>query len=162
MKARIIVLLTLLVAALLQSCTENENPQQSEKVEFQFTLSALSPDGGRIGASELPANAELILTLVNNSGAPVLTNHRIEILNFGGGYITGPIELKPGLYSITDFMIANGSEILYATPKKDSPLAPAVTKPLPHKFNVTRDQLTHIEMEVLDTKGYKPEGFGYM
>lgn len=162
MKARVILMLALFVSALLQSCTEDQNPQQSEKVEFQLSLSAITADGGRTGVSELPDGAELVLTLVNNSGAPVLTNHRIAILSFGGSYITGPIELKPGLYSITDFMIAQGSDILYATPKKSSSLAPAVIRPLPYKFNVVRDKLTHIEMEVVDTKGYKPEDFGYV
>lgn len=162
MKARLMLLPFLFLAALLQSCTENDNPQQSEKVEFQFSLSTVTAEGGRSAALELPPNAELVLSLVNNSGAPVLTNHRIAILSLGGGYITGPIELKPGQYSIVDFMIADGAEILYATPKKDSPLAPAVVRPLPYKFHVTRDVLTNVAMEVLDTKGYKPEDFGYV
>ena len=162
MKAPLILLLFLFVAALLQSCTEDGNPQQSERVEFQFSLSTATADGGRTGALELPPNAELVVTLVDHSGAPVLTNHRIEILSLGGGYITSPIELKPGHYSITDFMIADGSEILYATPKKDSPLAPAVIRPLPYKFHVSRDKLTNVAMEVLDTKAYTPEDFGYV
>jgi hypothetical protein len=161
MKALVLMPL-LFLAVMLQSCTEDENPQQSEKVEFQFTFSATTSDGGRTNAGELPDGADLILTLVDKTGAPVLTNHRVEILSFGGNYVTGPIELKPVQYSIMDFMIADGSDILYATPRKDSPLAPAVIRPLPFKFNVTRDKLTNVAMEVVDTKGYKPEDFGYV
>lgn len=155
-------MLAFFAGILLQSCTDDGNPQQSEKVEFQLSLSAITADGGRISASDLPDGAELVLTLVDKNGAPVLTNHRVAILNFSGSYITGPIELKPGTYSIMDFMIANGSDILYATPKKNSTLASAVVRPLPYKFNVVRDKLTHVPMEVVDTKGYKPEDFGYV
>ncbi len=123
MKVNVSLLLTAVLAVFLQSCTENEPHQEKpEQVQFSFSLDENDPSNGRSGADEFPAGAELILTITDNSGKPVLTNHRIGIMNFGGGYITEPLEFDLGRYNVTDFLIASGSEILYPVPKKNTPL----------------------------------------
>lgn len=162
MKVNVSLLLTAVLAVFLQSCTENEPHQEKpEQVQFSFSLDENDPSNGRSGADEFPAGAELILTITDNSGKPVLTNHRIGIMNFGGGYITEPLEFDLGRYNVTDFLIASGSEILYAVPKKNTPLAPLVVRPLPYSFNVLKGKLTNVAMEVVSTKGYAPKDFGY-
>lgn len=72
-----------------------------------------------------------------------------------------PLEFDLGRYNVTDFLIASGSEILYAVPKKNTPLAPLVVRPLPYSFNVLKGKLTNVAMEVVSTKGYAPKDFGY-
>lgn len=163
MKAKVALIFVALFAALLQSCTEDEPRQQkAEPVQFTFSLATTENNGGRTAADELPPDAELVLTLTDNSGTPVLTNHRIAIMSLGEGYITAPLEFDPGRYTISDFMIASGPDILYAVPKKNTALAPVVVRPLPHSFNVQKSKITNVAMEVVSTKGYMPEDFGYV
>ena len=163
MKAKVALIFIALFAVFLQSCTQDEAHQQkAEPVQFTFSLAATESNGGRIGADELPEDAELVLTLTDNSGIPVLTDHRIAIMSLGGSYITAPLEFDPGRYTISDFLIASGKEILYAVPKKNSSLAPAVVRPLPFSFSVQESKITNVAMEVISAKGYLPEDFGYV
>ena len=163
MKAKVALIFTAMLAVLLQSCTEDEPRQQkAEPVQFTFSLAATENNGGRIAADELPPDAELVITLTDNSGTPVMTNQRIAIMSLGGSYITAPLEFDPGRYTISDFMIASGPDILFAVPKKNTALAPVVVRPLPFSFNVQKGKITSVEMEVVSTKGYMPEDFGYV
>lgn len=46
------------------------------------------------------------------------------MLNIGGAIISKLIELIPGSYKLTDFMLVDASdEVLFATPRKGSPMA---------------------------------------
>ncbi len=163
MKTKIGLIITAMFAVFLQSCTENEPQQEkSEPVQFTFSMSAPESSGGRVAADDLPADAELVLTLKDNDGNVVFTDRHIAIMSLGGGYITEPLDIAPGRYSVEDFLIASGSEIIYAVPKKSTPLAPLVVRPLPYSFNVQKAKLTSVAMEVVSTKGFVPEDFGYV
>ncbi len=75
----------------------------------------------------------LLLSLSNGSGDTVFTSRRIALLHFGPRLMTEPIQLATGEYTIVDFLLIDDNDsVLYATPKAESPLAPAVSHPLPY------------------------------
>lgn len=160
---KILSLVTILsvVSIFFSSCSEEEPPVSGkEQISFSLSLPASTNDGGR-ATEDIPDGARVLISIANQDG-PVLTNHEVKIYKLGDGFITDPLELEIGRYSVTDFMIANDDdEILYATPKRGSPLGDAVSNPLPFSFVVGKDKITTYPMEVLDARQSTPEAFGY-
>jgi hypothetical protein len=96
-----------------------------------------------------------------SSGTPLFTHKRISLLKLGSGYITEPVSLRLGSYTIQDFLITLDSKILFATPKSGSPLSAHVTRPLPSTFIVKANKVSEIEMQVISTDAKNPQAFGY-
>jgi hypothetical protein len=147
----------------MYACTEEAGVEniQSQKVSFSFTVASPNQQDGRASSDELPAGASILISLVDEVGNPVLTHHTINLLHLGDSYITEPLELAPGRYSITDFMLVNAGEVLFATPQRNAPLAKLVAHSLPFSFVIGHDKVNDVEMEVVDAKNNKPEDFGY-
>ena len=148
------------VCVLLYGCSEESENLKKEKVQFGFNVASLSSSSGR-ALTEIPSGSILKISLTTPSGSPVLTNYAIELLSFGDDVISEPIQLAIGQYRITDFMIVNGSTVLYATPKNGSPLAGAVSHSLPYGFVVSKDQVKNVAMDVIDATQHTPQAFGY-
>lgn len=149
----------LFLAFILQNCVKEEDAVP-QKIQFAVDLKLTDASGARISA--LPDGTMLRVSIQTGSGDLVLTDHSMEILSFGGGYMTEPIELNPGRYKIVDFFLVHGSQVLYATPRKGSPLAGAVVHPLDYGFNVGNNKVSNIAMEVVDANQKTPEDFGYL
>jgi hypothetical protein len=148
------------MGATLQLCTDEVETLSPEKVQFTFVVSDAANNGGRIQAAEPPAS--LLLSVSNSAGVPVFTLKEIKLLRVGDSFMTEPLELKQGYYKITDFLLLGESEdVLYATPKVGSPLAKAVVRPLPFGFNVMKNVVANVAMEVIDVTLRLPEEFGY-
>lgn len=161
MKKKAYVLIALLTA-MLYSCSEKED-LQTEKISFSIQVASSGIDGGRTAALNLPVGASLLISLTDDQGNAVLTRHRINLLQLGNSYITDPLVLAPGRYALTDFMVVNdSSEILFATPLKNSKLSKVVSHPLPYKFVVSRNNVANVEMEVVDATLNQPQDFGYV
>lgn len=143
----------------MSSC--DDGSPQLEKSKVQFSLSPGTASGGRMKASDLPENARLMISIKGRSGAAVLTNHEIQVLKGGEGYLADPLELLPGNYVITDFMIVDDTDVLNATPKSESFFSEFVTQSLPHHFSVTENSVAKVNMQVIDVRNEKPEAFGY-
>lgn len=152
--------LSLFTVFLLQCTSEEVVDQGNQKVQFAVSLPSGTDSGGRVNQS-LPDGASVRISITNNAG-PVVTNEQIDLLKVGNGYITEPLALGAGTYSITDFMIVKDAEVLYATPKQGSPLATAVAKPLPFSFIVTADEVSNIGIQVISVNAKAPEDFGYV
>lgn len=162
MKQRYLVIHFVLLACVLQNCTEEEK-FSPEKVQFSFNLQTPEISGGRTNSFDLPEGTSLRLSLERSNGETVFTNQSIELLKMNDHYMTEPIDLAPGRYVIVDFMLIDeSSEILYATPKRGSPLANTVAHALPYAFGVSKNKLTHVEMQVVDASQKSPEDFGYV
>jgi len=143
----------------LQFCRNERSPVALQKVQFTFSVHSTTPSGGRTETAEPVA---LLLSLENSIGDPVFTSKRIALLHIGSNLMTDPIELPPGTYTITDFLLVDDdNNVLYATPKAGSPLATAVTHPLPYSFVVSNSEVANVDMEVVDVSQRIPEDFGY-
>src|SRR5688572_22821704 len=143
----------------IQSC--DDPGAQLEKSKVQFTLSPGTTSDGRVKDSDLPEDVHLRISIESSSGAPVFSDHEIQVLKAGNGYITDPLELMPGTYSIKDFMIVKDSEVLNAAPKSESPFSSLVLYSLPYNFSVTENSVADVSMQVIDVRDQKPEAFGY-
>jgi hypothetical protein len=156
------LLITVWLFALLlffQSCTEQN--VQLEKQKVQFTLTPVPASGGRAGEIALPENSHAIISVAGSNGVSILSDHEISVQKNGDAYVTDPVELIPGDYVITDFMIVNDSEDLYVTPKKGAELAATITDALPYNFSVAEINASTINMRVMDVRNQDLQKFGY-
>jgi hypothetical protein len=161
MKKMLTLSTALAVLLLLFACSEEEPAVQKEQVQFIVRTPASDNAGGR-SASDLPHDVKLLISLSNAQG-PVLTLHEVSVLKLGGAFITEPLELTAGSYSVTDFFVVDADgEILFATPRHASPLAEAVVRALPFSFTVGKGKVSNIDMEVIDATKNTPEAFGYV
>jgi hypothetical protein len=154
------VWLFVLLMVCLQSCDDHGTQPEKQKVQFTFSTGTTS-DNGRAKDTDLPENTRLKISIETSSGTPVFSNHEIEVLKAGGSYMTDAVELMPGTYVITDFMITNDGELLYATPKAGSPLSAFVTHAVPYNFTVTENTVASVNMQVIDGQEHTPEELGY-
>jgi hypothetical protein len=156
-----LIFFALILIMFLPGCNREED-LALEKVQFAFNAISSGISGGRV-ASGFPEGTTILLSLEKSSGESEFTKRAIPVRQFGESSITEPLELPPGTYRITDFMLAdkNGT-IQYATPKRGSPLANVVVHPLPYSFTISKNKVSTIDMEVVDTDQHTPEDFGYV
>jgi len=152
--------LLLLWCTTLQQCSEDGQSADPENVPVTFSLTTSDIADGRTEAQPFPS--ALLISLVNNAGQPVLTNKKVTLLPIGDGFLTEPLSLPPGHYKISDFFLVLDTDVIvYAVPKRGSPLEKAVIHPLPYSFSVFKNKLTNIDMEVVHISRGLPEDFGY-
>src|SRR5690606_33687338 len=120
-----------------------------------------SASQGRVQGIALPEDARLSITIKNRSGTDVFTNHEMQVLKTGDGYTTEPLELVPGSYVISDLVIVDDTEVVNATPKKESTFSAFVTHSLPYDFSVVEGSVANVSLEVIATRNERPEAFGY-
>jgi hypothetical protein len=158
------LLMAMLLALLClhQSCSDdNDSPRVQKKVQFALGLRASSNATGRVQA-DIPAGAAVLISITKPDGTPVHGQKRLNILHLGNGYVTEPLLLEPGDYTITDFWVVRDSaEVLFLTPQAGSPLAALVSKPVPFDFSITTDAIADVAIEVVDAHGHVAEDFGY-
>lgn len=142
----------------IQSC--DDGSPQLAKSKVQFSMNPVIASHGRVKDGGLPENARLMISIKSRLGTPVFTNHEIQVLK-GEGYIADLLELMPGNYVITDFMVVDDGEVLNATPKSESPFGEFVMHSLPYNFSVTENSVAEVNMQVIDARNEKPEAFGY-
>jgi hypothetical protein len=154
----------LTLAALIWSCHDEEQSlAKPGNVRFKINARAVSDAGhGRIGAT-LPAGASLYVTIADAGGNDVYILKQVSLLELGGEYISEPLLLPPGNYTLTEFLVSDADDrIVYATPKEGSPLAPYVNDPLPAAFVVNNDAITGLDIKVLAIQDHSAEEFGYV
>jgi hypothetical protein len=158
------LLLAMLLALLClnQSCNdEPDHVKGPRAVSFSLGLARGGDAPGRIAAT-IPDGSSVLITLTKPDGTPVLTRERVSILALGNGYVTAPLSLEPGDYTLTDFWIVqDSSAVLFLTPKAGSPMAEYVSRPLPFDFPVAHNTTTNVPIEVVPTGTHAPEDFGY-
>jgi hypothetical protein len=157
-----VVLLAL--AALVTGCQdEAQGPAQPGNVRFTIDARAVAnANHGRVGEI-LPAGVSLYVTIADAGGDDVYTLKQIVLLTLGSEYVSEPLLLPPGEYTLKDFLIADAAgNTLYATPKEGSPLAPWIADPLPISFSVTGNAVTGLDVQVLAVGEHSAEEFGYV
>ena len=161
----VLALVTLLVG--LNSCEKPENDNaQKGKVEISFNLN--DPTGilksAQIDSADSKSKiAHLLVSIVNSEGGFVMQDEIIPLYEFGNSYMTGKIEMKPGKYSLTKFLVINdNNKVIFAAPLEGSPRAHLVTKPLPLAFAIHPNEVSRIIPEVLPIGNSQPSDFGYV
>jgi hypothetical protein len=152
-------LLAILMALIMVSCSDQQDPV-SEQQEIQFGVNiSTGSSGGR--AADVPAGSKLLISISNQSGV-VFTRRSVSILKMGGSYLTEPVSLPTGRFSLTEFLVVNEEdEILFAVPKTGSQLAAAVPHSLPYSFVIGKGKVNNIDMGVISTSGASAAAFGY-
>lgn len=145
----------------LQGCNEDQdNAKKEGKITFNFGVKTTNSETGRVLDSNLYA---VIVSISDANGKEVYSDHLVQIKKFGNGYVSEPLSLESGVYTVNKFMVidANGA-IVYATPLAGSLLANFVTNPLPYFFEIEDDEISELTMEVIATDDFTPKEFGYV
>jgi hypothetical protein len=149
--------LTFLLVAF--SCREDE--VTTSKLLISFGVDHKDLGSGRESSTEVPSS--LVISVTKSDGTPVFENKKLELLQFGSGYITEGVELATGNYKITKFLVLNSvDKVVYATPLEGSDKASMVNDPLPIDFTVATNEVTNVVPQVVSvTSTDTPQSFGY-
>jgi hypothetical protein len=155
------VLSLLIVLLLLLGCTQDDVLEsETGNIAFYFSEDDTKVNG-RWHSDYQPAF--VLLSIEKASGEIVENNKKIPLYRFSTGYLSQDLLLETGEYKLTQFMVLDaGNEVVYATPREESPLAQHVTDPLPIDFKVSEESSTMVTPEVLDvTDQNTAHDFGY-
>jgi hypothetical protein len=164
MKKSIVLLSMVLLLLMTQRCNEDQTPAKPGSVQFALRLSAEDVEAGKRAGSNLNDANTAFISVRKSSGEAVYTRKKIDLLNLGGNLVVSePLQLAPGDYEVTEFMLAElGYIITFATPLEGSDLAEFVSDPLPIHFTISGGAVTNLDVEVIDTTLAVPEAFGYV
>ncbi|HAM97557.1 MAG TPA: hypothetical protein DCQ26_03010 [Marinilabiliales bacterium] len=150
------------LVTLLWSCQKDNNNIEYPMGSIEFTISKPTLKSLKtIDTTEIQLNS--VVVVIEDFGGNIIKNYeKIELLNLNGYYLSLPISLPVGNYKLSGFMVLdNNNNVVYISPKKDSPKAYLVEKPLPIEFEITKDNTVKIVPEVLNSENTIPEDFGY-
>src|SRR6187397_1181726 len=120
-------------AALLYSCDPENEEAKPVKGSIEFSFVEKSASGGRTKATATAFG----VTIKDATGNIIYNKKRLEILKFGNEYISVPLELKVGNYTLTEFFVVDeNNKTISATPLEGSDLAYLVNDPAPISFSV--------------------------
>ena len=104
----------------------------------------------------------LLVSIEDSAGGVVCDRKNILLFKMGEGFISEPVALEVGEYRLTEFLVLDDQEqVIFATPIEGSEKAYLVDDPLPIEFSVSKDVVTTVTPEVLDTEEAVPADFGY-
>ena len=143
------------------SC-DREEALIEKKGRVSFIVDQKMSSGGREAAENTPV--AIVLSAIDNSGSIVFDDEKLELLEFGQGFVTEALQLNVGAYKLTKFFVVNASnKIIYAAPMEDSGKAGQVADALPLNFSVDQSVSNEIKPQVLAvTSEDSPESFGYV
>ncbi|WP_421877825.1 LamG domain-containing protein [Marinoscillum sp.] len=142
----------LALTVLMSSCNEGE--VESPKGSLSFSAKISNNANGRVQEEEVSS----AIVTIESEGEVVLDNYELSM----NGFESEAVLFEIGSYQITKFILLNASnEVVYATPKSGSLLANLVSTPLPQSFEVSADEVSNVELEVINTNSVDPEDLGY-
>lgn len=166
MKKIIISICSLVILSFTYNSCKKDDVQPNKKegtVEFGFNLKI--PSHSSAQKSSLKAVAEpaaVIVSVKKANGSLAYNMEKVELYTMNGYYISKPLSLVPGNYTIEQFLVVDASNnVIYASPLQGSDKAYLVSQPLPISFTISKDNVTKIVPEVLSAAGATPEDFGY-
>ncbi len=164
----------------LSSCSKKEvlAPASTEPVgQIRFTVGENSRGGlsvkGSMGVkgtlaaapASVLANATSIAISYSDAAGNAY-NVTSTLRGFNGSYISDPISMKAGVYSLNQFNVINDNatsadNVIAATPARGTTAAAYVQRPLSQTLTVNGDVTSNTTMEVVATTGLTPQDFGY-
>ena len=143
--------------------------QREDEIEFlsgkvRFSIGEIKKKQNHDGREKMSIPANIFLSVEDENGLLIIDNELMQLFDFGSGYMSEPMELKPGAYSLTMFTILDGErKVIYATPVEGSAKAKYVDDPLPLYFDVSENNTTQVVPQVLEVdENDTPENFGYV
>ena len=153
------------------SCKKEDQTDTSKNAQgtVQFSLGGGEAITSRVknsAESETTTSVEnvssILITIKDSEGTTIKEKEEITLFNFSGQYISDPLSLPEGTYTIEEFLVIDDSnDVVYATPLANSSKASSVITPLPTSFTVFNGGVTKTTMQVLDIEGISPDEFGY-
>jgi hypothetical protein len=152
----------------LYSCQNEEGDSVSEEasgVEFVLSGHRVADAKSDAKSSDLAKDEEACdMALASYA---VLTmggiDYTIDMKTWGNSYKTDLIELDPGTYQVTSFVLFNGNDDeLFATPKTGSEFGPFVSQSLPFDVVVENYRKIEYDIEVLCVEEFTPPQFGFV
>lgn len=128
-------------------------------IEFSFAMASAksSPDAKAL------QDAVAVLVTIEDSGTPIYSLERVDLVPFGTTFLSQPLSLLPGSYELTSFALVDAADqVIYATPLSGSNIDHLVVEPLPIAFAIATDTVTTIRPQVVTTEELTPEDFGYV
>lgn len=137
------------------SCSEENQPARGSA---SFSFKNTSAPGSRIQETA----SKLLVSIKDGQGTLIHNKLEISLYNFEGEFISEPLVLDAGNYSLEEFIVLNSSnEVIYVCPIEGSTLAYLVEKPLAIDFIVEKDEVTNVVPEVITAEGNAAIDFGY-
>jgi len=136
--------------------------QQEQTIQFSFDATkAQDNKSGRLSSNDVPH--AVVVKVLGDNGATILDRVQLELYKFGENYLSLPVTLTVGEYSLVEFFVVNeDNNVIYVAPQEDSEKAHLVEDPLEITFSVTKDQITTVTPEVLAvTAEDDPSEYGY-
>lgn len=164
----ILSLLSLVLLFLMSTCQQEELNLQDEKSGIQFSLlsgAIPAPENGRIN-EDVPTVDPGMCNLEYAAYAKVEINgedtYTVKIQQWEDSYKTNQLELDPGTYEVTKFVVYNDEEeALFATPTTESKFEKFVNAALPMQFTIENYQTLEYQVEVLCVENFSPPEFGF-
>lgn len=156
-KSKILKIL-LVVVFFYAGCKQEESIQQ-QQVQFSVTGSSVL-SSTRTKSNDLQPSK--LVVSVENSNGTVLSREEFDLYQFGDNYLSFPVTLKVGAYTLTEFLVLNESnEVIYVTPVEGSDLAHLVEDPLSINFMVSENDITTVSPQVVEvTEDAASYGYG--
>ncbi len=146
--------LLLFIIAILTSC-EKAHENKTGSVSFTFNnLDNLKSAGEALDF--------IVVSLSDKNGDVVYEQLKLDLLQFDDNYITKPVYLEPGTYSLDLFFVGYGQQVKFATPLAGSAMAYLVDNPLPFTFNINEDDVTNVVPQVIKVTSENSDAFGYV
>jgi hypothetical protein len=147
----------LLVSFMFQSCSEDDLATTSHtdnKTRVSFSLDETT-------SAKIPDGSSLLVSVNSATGEEVYADHALTLTKANGVLVSESIELAPNEFELAEFMIFNGDEVIYASPKTGSEMAAKVSQPLGNKFMTGAISQLTLPVEVADARRSQPDKFGY-
>lgn len=153
--------LAISMSFILSSCAEKESESTSKgKVEFSSIIQNSLKSYNGSDSTEILKVA--LVEIKNSNQEIVVSNQKLQLYKFGENYVSEPVDLIAGSYTLTKFLLINEfDEVVYAAPVEGSEKAYLVNDPLPISIMVEKDAVSKVSPEVIKAIGQMPEDFGY-
>lgn len=146
----------LLIIVTFFSC-ENVAEKESPAKAVQFSFS-----NNNSSNRTLETDVSKIIISINQNDVSKYNLKELSIAKVNNSYISEPLNLEVGDYTITDFVVVNAEyETVYITPKSNSDLSALVEHPLPYSFSVSTEGNDIVTLEVVDATLGDLVEFGY-
>lgn len=88
-------------SAFIFSCTFPFEQYENGQVQLSFSASSAAPELAQALSDKNPQS--ILLSVENDAGQVMLSDHKMDLLRFGSDYVTESLSLPVGDYQLTQF-----------------------------------------------------------